>query len=295
MIRKSAIFVTVTLVATLGLTGCIRKTQPGALKISSTPNTTVYVDGQEVGNAGPNSSYSNEKLEAGEVTIKLASDDPNLQPWEGLVDINPGVVTVVNRDLATNAAQAAGEQLTMTATNQSAASMAVASSPDGAMVKLDGEPKGPTPLEINQISEGDHIVEISAPGYNARTISVNAINGYKVMIDAQLAKQEVEMIIEDTEATDSADLEDTDTTDTTDSDTDKDTAIKPGTPGTVTIQDTPTGWLRVRAEATVNSEEVAKVNPGEEYKLLDEQNGWYQIELEDGKEGWISGTYADKN
>jgi len=283
MIKKPAILVAVTLVATFGLTGCIRKTQPGALKISSTPNTTVYVDGQEVGTASPNSNYSNEKLEAGEVTIKLASDDPTLQPWEGLVDINPGVVTVVNRVLATNATQAAGEQLTMTATNQSAASMAVASSPDGAMVKLDGEPKGPTPLETNQISEGDHIVEISAPGYNARTISVNAINGYKVMIDAQLAKQEVEMIIEDTEASDSADLKDTDTTDTTQ--TDKDTSDKSGTPGTVTVQDTPTGWLRVRAEATVNSEEVTKVNPGEEYKLLDEQNGWYQIQLKDDKDG----------
>lgn len=293
MIKRVLIISTIALTVSLGATGCIRKTQPGALKISSTPQTTVYVDGQEVGTASTSTVYSNEKLEAGEITIKLSSNDPNLQPWEGLVDINPGVVTVVNRSLAANSAQAAGEQLTMTATNQSAASLAVTSTPDGAMVKLDGEPKGPTPLEINQIAEGDHIVEISAPGYSARTISVNAINGYKVMIDAQLAKQEVEMIIEDTEATDSADLEDQDTTDTTD--TDKETADKPGTPGTVTIQDTPTGWLRVRAEATVNSEEVAKVNPGEEYKLLDEENGWYQIELDDGKEGWISGTYADKN
>jgi len=39
---------------------------------------------------------------------------------------------------------------------------------------------------------------------------------------------------------------------------------------------------------------LAKVNPGETYPYSNEEkNGWYKIEYETGKEGWISKVYAD--
>jgi hypothetical protein len=61
----------------------------------------------------------------------------------------------------------------------------------------------------------------------------------------------------------------------------------------IEVEDTPTGWLRVRAEASVNSDELAKINPGEMYPYLEEEdNGWYKIEYEDGEEGWVSGDYV---
>jgi len=62
--------------------------------------------------------------------------------------------------------------------------------------------------------------------------------------------------------------------------------------GSVIIGDTPTGWLRVRSSANTGSEEVAKVNPGESFNLVDSSNGWFQIELPDGVTGWVSGQYA---
>jgi hypothetical protein len=62
----------------------------------------------------------------------------------------------------------------------------------------------------------------------------------------------------------------------------------------VKILPTPTGWLRVRAGAGLNHEEVAKVNQGESYELLEEASGWSKIKLSDGKEGWVSSQYASK-
>jgi uncharacterized protein YgiM (DUF1202 family) len=60
--------------------------------------------------------------------------------------------------------------------------------------------------------------------------------------------------------------------------------------GTVMIEDTPTGWLRVRK--TPSGMEIAKVDPGESFTLVDESTGWYQIELNDGTLGWVSKEYS---
>jgi hypothetical protein len=65
---------------------------------------------------------------------------------------------------------------------------------------------------------------------------------------------------------------------------------------TLRITDTPTGWLRVRAEPTEESEEIGRVYPKEEYSYTEEENGWYQIVLLDEDDsGWISGEYVTRN
>jgi uncharacterized protein YgiM (DUF1202 family) len=40
--------------------------------------------------------------------------------------------------------------------------------------------------------------------------------------------------------------------------------------------------------------EIAKVYPGETYQQLEKITGWYKIELEDGRQGWISTKYASE-
>jgi len=61
---------------------------------------------------------------------------------------------------------------------------------------------------------------------------------------------------------------------------------------TVTIKETPTGWLRVREKP--QGKEIGKVYPGDVYQFLAQDNGWYQIKFGD-QEGWISGKYATLN
>ena len=75
--------------------------------------------------------------------------------------------------------------------------------------------------------------------------------------------------------------------------------------GEVEILQTDVGFLRVREEPNTSSEVVGQVNPGERYDVLEENSGWYKIEVElivygeDGGIptkilGWVSGEFAKK-
>ncbi|OGM11336.1 hypothetical protein A2V80_01395 [Candidatus Woesebacteria bacterium RBG_16_39_8b] len=59
---------------------------------------------------------------------------------------------------------------------------------------------------------------------------------------------------------------------------------------TVVISETPTGWLRVRQSP--EGKEIGKVYPEEEYTLIEQNNGWYQIEYQENELGWIFSEYA---
>lgn len=68
-----------------------------------------------------------------------------------------------------------------------------------------------------------------------------------------------------------------------------------GRPEGVTVVEvgpTETGWLRVRATASSAAAEVARISTGERYyQIGDAGNGWVQLRLNDGREGWVSKLY----
>lgn len=61
----------------------------------------------------------------------------------------------------------------------------------------------------------------------------------------------------------------------------------------VLIEETGTGWLRVREGPGTSYKEVTKVDVGDTFPLLEESYSWYKIRIED-KEGWIYSEYATK-
>jgi len=69
--------------------------------------------------------------------------------------------------------------------------------------------------------------------------------------------------------------------------------------GTVTlgkqakIKTTPTGWLRVRNEPSLNGTEITRVDTGGTYRVLEEQTGWIKIKISDTSEGWVSADYVE--
>lgn len=60
---------------------------------------------------------------------------------------------------------------------------------------------------------------------------------------------------------------------------------------TLTILDTPTGFLRIRKSPW--GEEIGKAEPGEKYEYLKEDDEWTQIILKDGT-GWVYSQYVSK-
>ncbi len=290
---------------TIVFSGCslLPTKKPAALKINTTPSATVFVDGKHMGTT----PFMNEELEPGEITLKLVPENQNEKTitWEGLVELTSGVVTVVNHEFATDTTSAAGEVLTLQPNNRSAASLSIVSQPDAAVVRVDGESKGFTPLVVDQIDAGDHQILVTSPGYQERSINIKAQTGYRLIVSVQLARQQTSPTGEEassgTEASGSAEATKsagqatpTPTPKTQGKVTPSPTVKTPPEKPYVKINETPTGWLRVRAEPSLGSDEVAKVNPGDMFSLKDEQSGWYQIEYETGKLGWIAGQYAEK-
>lgn len=66
---------------------------------------------------------------------------------------------------------------------------------------------------------------------------------------------------------------------------------------TVTIKETETGYLNVRESASTTAAILTKINPGEKYELLEENEAgdWYKIQVDDNTAGWIATRYATKN
>lgn len=61
----------------------------------------------------------------------------------------------------------------------------------------------------------------------------------------------------------------------------------------IKVLPTGVGWLRVRAEATTSSSELAKLDIGNEYELLEDGVEWVRIKVSDDLQGWVSKAYVE--
>lgn len=292
MTRKIAFLLT----AAITFAGCTLPSylrgKYSALQITSNPTAQVFLDGEKVGET----PFKSEKLKSQDYTIHLDPEDEGLVSWETTVTLQPNVTTVINYEFAETKDASGSEILNLEklADNQ-AVEVAVVSTPDSASVKLNGQPKGFTPLQIKNTEAGDHALTVSAPGYKQRRIDIRLVQGFKLIVDVQLPK---EALLKEEEVTPSAEEEAGKKEEERISP--KPTTAKPSTPSAelerpyVEILDTPTGWLRVReTPTTVEDNEISKINPGETYPYLESNDtGWHKIRLPDGTEGWISGRYT---
>jgi len=295
--RKIVVGLFLTLVPLL-LTGCSLSTQKAALQVVTTPTASVFINGKLVGKT----PYTDRELNPGEVTLKLIPESTavSLASWEGRLKLVGGVMSVVSREFAESEENASGAILTLEpASDKKTASLAVVTTPDGATVTVDGENRGFSPLVLDRVTEGEHQITLSLTDYRENSLKAKAINGFKLIVNSQLAKETATLSGTPTPLpTGKTKGTPTPTPRISATPTPK-VSVTPRptvaiTGASVKIKDTPTGWLRVRAEASSSSTELAKVYPGETYPLLEEKNGWYQITYAENKTGWISGQYAEK-
>ena len=253
-----------------------KQNEYGKLKIISSPTASVFLNSTLIGKT----PYE-DKYKVGEYLLKLIPETAatDTASWNGKINIYKNSLTYVNRELGSSDIASAGEIFTttrMTKQPQKSESgeIYVETEPQGAIITLDSDEKGVAPAIMENVMKGDHELSVFMPGFFRRTQKVNVDPGYRVNAAFKLAIDESATpikVAENKQATDSA----------------KTTKTK------ITIKNTPTGWLRVREEPTLNASESGRVNPGETFELLDEQDGWYKINL-DGKEGWVSSQYSTK-
>lgn len=287
--NKKAVLLAVVLLVALAAGGYfyLTKTKKGTsgLKVTSNPSASVFLNDQLLGKTPYESKYA-----AGDYTVKIIPDETGsgLTSWQGQVKLTPSFLTYISRDLGTSELLSGGEIVTLEKISGSEAQIAVFATPDTATVSLDGQEKGVTPSSLRDVLPGEHDVAVSAVGFIGRTVRVQATSGYKVVIAFQMA------LTKEQDASASAQPMTDAAPGTSVSDSASPSHAGALTPPYVKIKDTPTGFLRVRSSASTAAAEVAQIKPGETYPFLSEQEGWYKIAYEQGKEGWISGRYADK-
>ncbi len=72
------------------------------------------------------------------------------------------------------------------------------------------------------------------------------------------------------------------------------TVTPPPAQKTITVLPNELGFVRLRAEPTVESAEIGQLPSGKIYPFVQKSNNWYQIET-NNQTGWVSGTYVIEN
>lgn len=257
------------------------QTKFGEINIISTPQSVIYLDQIQVGN-----TPLQQKIKVGEYLVKLI---PNKEAsksatWQGKIMVYENAVTFVGRALGSSDITTAGEISTVTKmeskpSRDNIGEIAVESEPQGALVFLDLDEKGVAPLILSDVPKGTHELSIYLPGFIRRTLKLNVESGFRTTTIVKLAIDQ----LSSKESTKSATIV-----------SDKETSSAKTLVVKVRIKETPTGWLRVRSEPSVNATESAKVNPGESYTLVEEQPNWYKIIFNDEQEGWVAAQYSEK-
>jgi uncharacterized protein YgiM (DUF1202 family) len=290
------------LILPIFLSSCsLKKQKMAALTVTSSPKAGVFINGEHIGST----PYYDDKLQPGDYTLKIISEANPAAAWEASVKLNAGIVTVVSRELAEVYDDTSGHILNLEPSiDKEDTTLLVITHPEKAVITIDGQSRGFTPIAIDDLEAGDHIILISSPGYIEKSIKARLEKGYKLNANIQLAKsnQIATLSNSDKESEDEAEEElitKEDEEKVLDADLDIEEAPEEEVqgqdlkPSYVTIQDTDTGWLNVRQEPTTSSEIIKKVYPGDSFAYLDlNKAGWYQIQLDADTEGWISSKYA---
>lgn len=283
--NKKALFIVFLLIIALGLAGykffSSKISSTSGFRIVSTPAATIFLNDKLI-----SKTPFEDKYPPGEYILKLIPEGTTLQTssWQGKIKLNPTVLTYVNRDLGISELTSSGEILTLEKISQDEAQMAILSQPDAASVLIDGQEKGATPLLLKDVTVGDHDVSVNSPGFVARTVRVQATNGYKLIVQFQLALAGSE------ESTSSAATLPTPSV----------SGEKQTSKTKILIKENSeimnSGGLAVREGPGKSTPVNTRVKPGEKYPLLEEKEGWYKISYDDGKEGWISSSsrYTEK-
>lgn len=238
----------------------------GSLQINSLPKAEVFLNGTKVGLT----PYLLEKASPGEYQIKLAATS---LIWETKVQIFPGVLTFVSREMGSGVEDSAGQILTLEKIpNNQTCELAVISDPGDSFVSLDGLEKGKATALFKDLSCGDKVMVVSASGFADQVISAKLTLGLRLNAVVKLRKLDYlppsEMAL----------------------------TIIPASPSTsvasqsAKVAETPTGFLRVRAASNSSALEIGRVNSGQTLQILSKDTDWVKIKFDNG-EGWVSANY----
>jgi hypothetical protein len=287
----------------------LRSAGKGALQVTATPDSQVYLNGKLAGNTplckceGPN------MLDTGAYTLRLVPKDNNLLPYEEKVTINKALLTVVDRKFGSQATSEGSIISLSPLPDKNKVEVLILSLPEGAEVLLDNDSVGKTPLTLKDVTPSRHELKLRRDGYKEKTIPILTTAGYRLQatvylgIDEDAALSPTPTIAPSGTVTPSPSVKISGTPTPTPkkSGTPTPTPKKSGSPtpgasgvskGKVVVLETPNGFLRVRASNSTASAEVTRVKTGTVLSFSALEGGWYKVTLTDGTTGWVSADYV---
>jgi len=251
-----------------------RSQEKGALQINTNIKAQILLNGKYVGEAPLCKCNAQDVIPIGEYELKIIPQDKSVSEFNARIKILPNVLTAVDRTFLPGAF-ASAYIITLEEKSTNDAELFISAIPDGALVSIDSNPSGVTPLTEKTLPPSEHEIEIQKQGFAKKTIRVRTVPGFTLIVNALLGVESGEEEI----------LAPTEEKAPEEAATAKPKKI-------AEISSTPTGFLRVREGAGKNFAEVAQVKPSEKYPVLEEQELWVKIQIDAQTSGWVSSDFV---
>ncbi|MCL5438691.1 MAG: PEGA domain-containing protein [Patescibacteria group bacterium] len=276
MLKKLLLYLTPLVLASIILVIFIfyinNNSGKGALQVTSVPKADVYLNDKLIGQTPLCKCDLSDMISVGDYTVRLVPKEDGFSPFEEKIKITKSILTVVDRTFG-KAGNSEGSVISLVPlTDSKKTELMILSFPDNARVLLDNNSVGNTPLLLKDITESDHEIRLVKDGYTEKMIKIRTVAGYKLtllgFLGVNLSELSAPVVL----------------------------TITP-TPivivSKIKILQTQTGFLRVRETGSLNSAEIGKAYPGEEYEIIKEENGWFEIKFKDVT-GWVNSQYVAK-
>lgn len=292
--------------ATVIFSGCnplAKNSKSGLQVITDGSESSIYLDDQYIEKA----PFINREIKPGEYLLKIQPDDPKLVTYETKITLRPGLLTVVTWKLAERPELSGGVIYEMEPLKSGSKSeVSFITIPDGAIIALQGKDKEFSPVIIPNITPGHNEFEVLLPSYESQKHTINAVEGYRMLISVKLAKiangdfqnnqkdssekiddSNIELTEQATDSGNATQSGNLPVRDPKNSEISKQILIKP----TNFFQDGKE-VLRVRDKIGLSGIELGFADVGEKYEYLgNTQDNWFNINF-NGKSGWVSGTFS---
>ena len=246
----------------------------------------VFINDQYLGQA----PLFEEKIQSGEVIIKIVPDKEELATLSIPLSLERKTLSVIVYNPGKNPQNSSSIIFELKKLKGNKTSLSFESYPEDALVSIDEMEAQKTPLEIENLTKGDHHFAVKLMNYHSKEHSFKILEGYQTKITVNLAKnydQETKTLEETTEIIET-----------------EDNVIEASNSSSITgpkVEILSTNFfieneevLRVRNASASSSQELGFVKTGYFYPYLNQKSSdqeWLKINFEN-QDGWISAQFA---
>jgi len=242
--------------------------------------------------------FIDQKIMPGNYQLEIVPDDPSLANYELPISLNKGYLTVVVWIPGPTIDTSGGMIYELEPlSNKKQAEVSIISNPDQTLVTFGTLEERFTPILLRDLEPDNYNLEIKLVSFDPQKHTVTVIPGHRLNITIKLARNHQAGMPENADQVEEKPQETAESSDDPESmRVNSNQVIKIKT--TNFFQDGKE-VLRVRQEASLNSQTVGYVSSGKSYDYLDEKEGWFFVEFTDPvdaqkKQGWLSGEYVEK-